>query len=217
MNEKRVLILKGGSWHDGDGFANAMTALLTPLGWTVLSTYDMDQLLRLEGNKIDLLISYTCFSANPDPEHQKGSVYLTDEQVDALAEWVRAGGKFLPAHAATAAGKTKALYSELIGGKFIEHPPQFSFTVSPMYAPHPITEGIEAFTVLDEFYIETYSPEVNVHMVALDRGVAHPMVWSKAEGKGRVAHVAPGHGPNVWQMPQYQQLMLNTIGWLMEG
>ena len=76
--------------------------------------------------------------------------------------------------------------------------------------------GIEAFTVHDEFYMETHTSAVQVHMVAFDRGLAYPMVWSKTEGEGRVAHIAPGHSREVWDLKPYQQLLLQTIYWLME-
>jgi type 1 glutamine amidotransferase len=83
-----------------------------------------------------------------------------------------------------------------------------------MFGEHPITAGIEAFTVHDEFYIQTHTPDVQVHMVACDRGAAYPMVWSRTEGRGRVAHIAPGHSQEVWDLEPYQRLLLQTIAWL---
>jgi len=212
---KKALVLQGGSYHDFDGFAAEMQKLLPPLGWAVLPTYDMDQLLTLEEENIDLVISYTCFSSNPDPLHSMGEGQLTDAQADALVNWVQAGGRFFPTHAATSSGKTKVTYTALCGGKFVEHPAQFSFMVTPMKSPHPITEGIEAFSVHDEFYMQTYSDDLHVHMVALDRGQAYPMLWSRTESKGKVVYVAMGHGPLVWNLPQYQQLMRNAVNWVM--
>jgi hypothetical protein len=103
---------------------------------------------------------------------------------------------------------------ELMGGMFVEHPPQFSFTVFPLYGGHPITDGIEAFIVHDEFYMELHESDVNVHMVGLDRGVAYPMVWSRRDGEGRVAHVAMGHDAKVWKLAPYRRLMLQTVDWL---
>ena len=59
-------------------------------------------------------------------------------------------------------------------------------------------------------------PDVDVHMVAFDRGVAYPMAWSKTVGRGRVAHIAPGHSLEVWDLAPYQQLVLQAIEWLTE-
>jgi type 1 glutamine amidotransferase len=67
-----------------------------------------------------------------------------------------------------------------------------------------------AFEILDEFYIQKYDPCVEIHMIALYQGVAYPMVWSRTEGNGRVACVAPGHFSHFWSHPSYQRLMLQT-------
>jgi type 1 glutamine amidotransferase len=134
--------------------------------------------------------------------------------VEGLVRWVRAGGALLAAHAATVVGESDPALGKLIGGVFVSHPPQFAFTVYPMFGEHPITAGIEAFTVHDEFYVERYSPDVHLHLVACDRGVAYPMAWSKSEGRGRVAHLAPGHSQAVWDLKPYQQLLLQTLEWL---
>jgi uncharacterized protein len=215
-NGKHVLILLGGLWHDFDGFASAMQSLLEPHGIQVEATYDLDSLLYLGENQYDLVLSYTCFSVHREGYNDTSPEGLTDAQVDGLASWIRNGGTFLAAHAATVIGESDAALGELIGGVFVSHPPAFTFTVYPVFGQHPITNGIDAFTVHDEFYMETHTPTVQVHMVAFDRGMAYPMVWSKSEGRGRVAHIAPGHSREVWDLKPYQQLLLQTIDWLTE-
>lgn len=213
-NGKNVLILLGGLWHDFDGFASAMQALLAPPGFHVKATYDLDSLLYLEENRYDVVISYTCFSPHREGYNDISPEKLTNAQIDGLTNWIRSGGAFLAAHAATVIGESDPGLGELIGGVFVSHPPAFSFTVYPVFEEHPMTMGIEAFTVHDEFYMETHTPAVQVHMVAFDRGVAYPMAWSKTEGLGRVAHIAPGHSREVWDLKPYQQLLLQTIDWL---
>jgi type 1 glutamine amidotransferase len=66
-------------------------------------------------------------------------------------------------------------------------------------------------------YIERYDPSVEVHMLALHQDVARPLVWSKLEGRGRVAHIALGHSAAVWQLEAYQRPMLQTVAWLVEA
>jgi type 1 glutamine amidotransferase len=213
-NKKSALILLGGLWHDFDGFANAMQSLLEPHGFQVEATYDLDILLHLEGRHYDLVISYTCLSPHREGHNDTSPEKLTNAQIDGLTNWVRNGGALLAAHSATVMGESDAALGELIGGVFVSHPPAFTFTVYPVFEQHPITMGIEAFTVHDEFYMETHTPAVQVHMVAFDRGVAYPMAWSKSDGQGRVAHVAPGHFREVWELKPYQQLLMQAINWL---
>jgi len=216
LSDKKVLILLGGLWHDFDGFAKAMTVLLEEAGCKVETTYDLDCLLGLDELGIDLLMSYTSLSPHREGYDDQTPELLTDAQVNGLCSWVRQGGGLMAAHSATVIGKSDPALGELMGGVFIEHPPQFAFTVYPVYGEHPITDGIEAFTVHDEFYIEKLVGPVEVHMVAIDRGTAYPMVWSKAEGQGRVSHVAMGHSELVWDLPPFRKLMLQALEWTAE-
>jgi uncharacterized protein len=215
-NGKHVLILLGGLWHDFDGFASAMQFLLEPHGFQVEATYDLDSLLHLEEKRYDLVLSYTCLSPHREGYNDNSPEKFTNAQIDGLTSWTRSGGALLAVHAATVIGESDAAFGELIGGVFVSHPPAFAFTVYPVFGQHPITMGIDAFTVHDEFYMETHAPTVQVHMVAFDRGVAYPMAWSKTEGRGRVAHIAPGHSREVWDLKPYQKLLMQTIDWLTE-
>ena len=213
---KTALIVLGGLWHDFEGFAAAHKPLLEQAGYTVEATYDLDRLTRLPDEPVDLIVSYTSLSPHREGHNDTSPERLTPAQVNALADWVRGGGAFLPTHSGSVVGGSTPELGQLMGGMFIEHPPQFTFTVYPMYGEHPIIEGIEAFAVHDEFYMERLLTPVDVHMAAFDRGVAYPFVWSKSEGQGRVAHIAVGHSALVWDLPVYQKLFLNAVRWVDE-
>jgi type 1 glutamine amidotransferase len=213
---KSVLVLLGGQWHDFEGFGAYAASLLESVGARAEATYDMETLSRLREGRYDIVLSYTCFTS--DEEGEKGGPdRLTKAQSDALIAWVRSGGGFLAVHAATVIGRSDPALGELLGGVFVSHPPQFAFTLYPVFEEHPITAGIEAFTVHDEFYVETHAPDARIHLVALDRGLAYPMAWSRIEGKGRVAHIAPGHSREVWELPPYKRLLLQALDWLAGG
>lgn len=213
--KKSVLILLGGMWHDFDGFSSVMTPVFEAEGYQVESTYDLDILKRLEQVGCDLLLSYTCLSKHRQGYADAGPEKLTAYQVSGLTRWVRQGGALLAAHAATVIGDSSARLGRLLGGVFLSHPEPFAFTIYPLSGEHPITSGIPAFEVLDEFYIQEIDPAVNIHMVAIYQGAAYPMVWSRATGRGGVACIAPGHFPHVWNNLTYQRLMLQTAGWLL--
>jgi len=201
-------------YHDFDGFASAMRLLLDGAGHSLTDTYDLDLLNQLDRSDYDLVMSYTSLSRHREGEQDTTPETLTEDQVRNLTHWVNTGGALLAVHGATVSGTPNVEMRALMGGVFVSHPPQFSFMVYPMYRPHPITEGIEAFAVKDEFYVQDYDETDDVHMVAIDRGVAYPMVWTRDQGQGRVAHIAMGHGPEVWRLPPYQRLVLQSIAWL---
>jgi type 1 glutamine amidotransferase len=212
VSGKHILIVLGGTWHDFDGFVATMKPVFEAAGHTVESTYDLDILTCLDEGRYDVVLLHTCLGAPGEDDAEP--LAHPDAQAEALVEWVRSGGALLASHAATVSAQSGPALKTLMGGVFVSHPPQFAFTVYPLFGEHPIRDGIAAFTVYDEFYVESYEPSVDVHMVALDRGVAHPMVWSKHEGQGRVAHVAIGHDVKVWSLEPYQRLMLQAIDWL---
>jgi type 1 glutamine amidotransferase len=204
-------------WHDFDGFANAMKPVFEAEGCKVEATYDLDVLIRLDRAGYDLVLSYTCLFKHRERYDDTGPEKLTDDQVRALTRWVRSGRALLAAHAATCIGDSTLDLGALFGGVFVSHPEPFTFTVYPLSGEHPITAGIQAFDVHDEFYIQKYDPSVAIHMAAIYQNVAYPMVWSRPEVKGRVAHVAPGHFPEVWNHAAYQRLMLQTASWLVSA
>ncbi len=216
MEGKKVLIILGGTWHDFDGFAATMQPVFEQAGYTVEATYELEALTRLDKIGCKAVLLYTCLTEQLE-DGRPATLKHSDAQVVALVEWVRNGGGLLAAHAATVAGQSSPALRALMGGAFVTHPPAFAFTVYPLYREHPITAGIEAFTVHDELYVQEYNADVEVHAVTVDRGVAYPMVWSRSEGRGRVVHVAPGHGPEVWSLKPYQRLMQQALDWLTQG
>ena len=212
MGGKQILMLLGGTHHDFDGFSDAMTPILRAAGHEVKSTYDLDEVLRLPSGQTDVVLIYTALGGSVQDERVAED--LTPDQTRALISWVRAGGGILAAHCATVVAEDNVEMRRLLGGRFLSHPPQFTFTVYPLYKEHPVIKDVDAFTAFDEFYVESYEPDVDIHMVAFDRGIAHPMVWTRSEGNGRVVHLAPGHTPMVWASPAYQKLVLQSIDWL---
>ena len=214
MTKRSALLLLGGTWHDFDGFAGTVIPLLASQGWQVTTTYNPERLRFLVDDHIALVISYTCFSRREDQPQLPGPYRLSETQLAALTNWVHAGGALLALHAATVLGESDAALGALLGGVFVEHPPEHSFTVYPLYNTHPLTEGLSAFTVRDELYFERCYPDVQIHWVAIDRGVAYPVVWSKTEGHGRVVHIALGHSAAVWNLEAYRKLLLAAVSWL---
>jgi uncharacterized protein len=214
MSGKRILLVLGGLWHDFDGFRDYFVPILTEAGHTVDATYDLDTLIRPELAGYDLVMVYTSLSEHREGRNDTNPETLSPAQTASLAAYVRAGGGLLAVHGATVSGQPNPAMRALMGALFVSHPPQFAWTVYPMHQPHPITEGAEAFTVHDEFYVQDVTADIAVHMVALDRGVAHPMVWTRAEGQGRVAGIAMGHGPLVWGLAPYQRLLHQAIAWV---
>lgn len=212
MPQKKLLLLLGGHYHDFGGFEAFVRELFGAGGFDVAATYEPGDLLDLRAR--DVVVLYTCHVEPPD-NPDEGLQYtggLSDEETNSLIEWVQAGGGLVAAHSATTIRPDNEALRRLIGGRFISHPPRFPFTVYPMEHQHPILEGVGTFTVVDELYTQEYA-NVDVHAVAVDRGIAHAMVWTRTEGSGRVVHIAPGHDASVWSEAGYGRLVRQAVDW----
>ncbi|HRJ43959.1 MAG: ThuA domain-containing protein [Caldilineaceae bacterium] len=209
----KILLLLGGVHHNFDGFAAAFQEIVGDSSHLITPTYDGDALLHLHDEEVDVVALYTCLGGA-----QKDGVVaedLTTAQTGALVKWVRDGGGVLALHAATVMREGNQLLGGLLGGRFLSHPPQFDFTVTPLARQHPVIDGVGPFTVHDEFYMQETSTDVTVHMTAEDRGAVHPMVWTKEEGRGRVVYIAPGHTAGTWAAAEYQKLVRQGVVWLL--
>jgi type 1 glutamine amidotransferase len=205
----QILLFLGGTSHDFDGFSDKMGGFFEQSGWSVERTWDPDRLSSLSGP--DAVLQYTGLG-NSESKGQRGPE-LTPAQTKGLVGFVRAGGGLLSAHCATVISEENPELARLHGGRFLSHPPQFDFCVYPLSRPHPITEDLPSFVVHDELYYQEVASDVQIHAVAFDRGIAHPMLWTREEGTGRIVHVAPGHGPLVWAVDAYRRLMLQALEW----
>jgi len=214
MSGKSILCIVGGIYHDFWGYARHMMPIIESAGHTWTVTDDLDRLVGLSDEDVDVVLSYTSLSRHRDGLGDTHPQSLSSKQTVALRAWVSGGGGLVAVHSATVSGVPNPEMAALLGGRFVEHPPQFTFMVTPVHQSHPIIEDIDAFTVRDELYIQDVTDDARVHMIAVDRGLAHPMVWTRHEGRGRVVHLAPGHGENVWALAPYQRLTLQAIDWV---
>lgn len=207
-----MLLLLGGIYHDFEGYREIMTPVFQKNGYQVRATYDFDMLLEAELQQVDVVVLNTCLGG--PRKNGPWAADLNAAQTAALVAWVQAGGGLLGLHAASVIGEGGQRLRRLLGGYFVEHPPEAEFTVMPMYRTHPITRGVEAFTVQDELFVNAYEADIAIHMVAQHRRVCHPLVWTRREGAGRVAYIGIGHSEKVWTLPAYQQLVTQALAWL---
>lgn len=208
----KILLLLGGAHHDFTGFEKFAVPLFETAGYEVTPTYEREDLKKLDGS-VAAVAAYTSYGGATDKQGNHGED-LNAAQTDALISYVASGGGLLGVHCATVMAEANTGLHKLYGGRFVEHPPMFRFTVTPMRLPHPITDGVDAFTVYDEFYIQDVFDDCTVLMTANDRGVCHPMVWTRTQGKGRVACVTPGHDGHAWAVPEVQKLTLQSLAWV---
>ena len=82
---------------------------------------------------------------------------MTPEQEKAISDFVQNGGGFLALHNASA-GPRGGLWEQLIGGRFLKHPPPYNIRIHVTEAgsKSPITAGVQDFEVVDEHHFVSY-------------------------------------------------------------
>lgn len=139
--------------------------------------------------------------------------WMTPEVEQAFVDYVRKGGGLLAVHSGTAGYRETRALRALLGGVFVQHPPQCPVTVTPVEG-HPLAAGCMPFTLKDEHYhMELDDRQADVFLQAASEHGAQPGGWTRHEGQGRVCVLTPGHNVEVWLHSSFQALLRNTLRW----
>jgi type 1 glutamine amidotransferase len=168
----------------------------------------MAKLANIKRADYDVLVFYT-------------TGYKLDEvQERALEKFVEDGGGIVALHGASASFGNSQVWMRLVGGKFSGHlPGTYKLNVVLTDVKHPITAGVEPFTVVDEEYTHTLA-KVDRQVLARfkerpekSKGTNDDILWTRTIGKGRVVYNALGHGKEAWEHPAWQKLTVQSILW----
>jgi hypothetical protein len=150
--------------------------------------------------------------------------------LEALDRFAHAGGGILAVHAATASFKQTPRYTEILGGRFIGHPPVGPLEVWPVGEDDEILGPIPPFTVTDEAYRHELRGDIRVHFVARPHprppspgrrggvgGEVVPFVWTRRHGAGRVCYVTAGHRAASLRHPCVVHILRAGLTWVCRG
>jgi type 1 glutamine amidotransferase len=166
----------------------------------------------------------------------KGVVFYTTGElpidVEALTDFVKAGGGFAGIHSATDTLYKSAPYGEIIGGYFDGHPWHEKVRIKVEDAKHPATAHLgSSFEIADEIYQFRDWDRKKLHvLLSLDAGSVdltkqgvkradHDFAnaWTREHGKGRVFYTALGHREEVWADPRFLSHLVNGIAWTLRA
>lgn len=169
-----------------------------------------------------------------------GEFFDNELQLDALKQFVRAGGGIVGIHCASTGLPSSAWYGSLIGGVFTDHPEPQTATVVVEDPGHPILSRGTAlasngageslgghemeFKWHDEWYNFKANPRAQdgLHVLLTVRetsyggghmGVDHPIAWCHEFEGGRVFYTALGHFDEAYQDLSFMGQMINAIIW----
>jgi type 1 glutamine amidotransferase len=155
----------------------------------------------------------------------KPKTWITEDQGAAIRDFVSAGNGFYALHNSSHISLSSKNYRDVMGGRYIGHPPLRPFRVRASQNQHPITQGVQEFMVNDEQHYVEYDKDKshiileseNIDgLVYEELGTKSISGWAYDFGKGRVVFTAVGHTIYAIRAPEYFQIQKRSVLWLLK-
>ncbi len=218
-----AVLLTGGWAHPTEATFEPLVGLLRAAGFDTTMTEAVEALPPLLVDGADLLVINACRFRMLDERYtpdqrEKWAAEATPLVRRAVLDHVGAGRPLLGLHAAAICFDDWPGWADLLGGAWqwpeSGHGPVAPFEVSPL-SDHPITDGLDAFTVEDECYEHlVVAADARPFLSGTVGGTTHTLGWTRQEGPARVAYCALGHDQRSLEEPAHQQLLGRIIAWL---
>ena len=222
----RALILSGGVTHDFPALNAEVRALLGERGITATVSEDFEGALR-HLDDVDLLVinmlRWTMQVERYADQRERWGLSPSPAARAAISRFVSSGGPLLALHAATICFDDWPEWRSIVGGRWVwgtsGHPPFGPMTVTVHPDRHPVVAGLPSSFELDDEAYGFLELEGDVRALAESShaGSAHPLVWARTFGTGRVVHDALGHAVASYRVPEHRALVTQAVGWLLEG
>ena len=143
---------------------------------------------------------------------------LTDEQEKGLCAAVAAGVGLAGWHGTMCDSfRNRVNYQWMTGGQWVAHPGDVKPSVPYQIVDHehPITQGLDDFTVPDteQYYLHVDPGNHVLATTTFDDGVVMPAVWTRQWGRGRVAYASFGHTYKDFDVPEAQEIVRRSMLW----
>jgi type 1 glutamine amidotransferase len=210
----KALLVAGDFWHAAGpvafgvkeplaraGFELDTVICAEDLPWQALATYSLVVLAR-EGLRL--------------PADSAKTLWLTEEQEGRIESFVKSGGTLFVFHSGICNYRVNGPVHRCTGGRFVMHPADHAFSVVPQTPGHPITAGIEPFTVVDELYkveMDQSVKEIFLISNSAEHGTA-PSGWTLTNGKGRGVVLTVGHTREVIGNASVQKIIRGIGDWV---
>ena len=216
-----ILIVTGGHSFDEPNFYKMFDEMPNVRYDKAELPQEMNLLAPGLENRYDLLLTY---DSNNFPT-------VSDEQRERFAELIKNGMPLIVMHHSIGGHNNWHRYREMIGSRYMRqlteidgklYPPSsykynLDIEVQVVDKEHPITRGVENFTIRDEGYKNLYVRE-GVHvLLKTDHPDASPEVaWTTRYGKGTIFVIVLGHDRHAYASPHLRQILRQAIQWCVE-
>jgi len=221
-DEVRVLLITGKTNVGDKGFF-AMFDAMPGVRCTAVRYPAAAELLRPElKNDYDVIVLYDKAEGGLKPQQQQAFAALLQAGIGVVAlhhtivshqDWMEYG-KIIGGH--------YYLNEKSINGKTIPRSEVFTkmseLRVSVADAAHPITRGLQDFTIQDErFRNVEHDPDIQVLLTTDHPENDREVAWVKTYGNSRVFYLLFGHDHHAQDHPTYSDLVARGIRWAAEA
>lgn len=214
-----ALVLIGDGPHEPGHVEAGLRPALAATGVVPHFTVDVRALTAENLARVPLLVILRDGMQRPNDDPGSHYKWMTPEQERAVVEFVERGGGFVNLHNSMGLYPDGGPYLKLVGGRYIGHGALERFRVEVVDRDHPITRGVEDFSVADEQHTPPYDNE-RVHLLLKNRsddGREAAAGWCYEPGRGRLVHLANGHTREALAHPMYQRLLAGAIRWCLRS
>lgn len=181
-----------------------LESLFPEASWTV--EYDYPDLTAEALREYDLIINYVDLWGMRD----------TASISQALLALMKADGRMLVLHGGLIVHDDPVMLP-VYGATFVSHPQRTDLRYIPE-TTHPVSAGIEPFTLYEEPYMFAMDDSVEKTPILSYEyeGNTYPAGWTTQIGSGRMLYLAPGHDAQVFENTMLRKLLRNAAAWCMQ-
>jgi type 1 glutamine amidotransferase len=222
----RNLILAGGIYHPVDETGAPLVGILRDAGMDSSVTADIeDGLSRLARGEFECLtvacVRWTMTQNEKyAPFRAEWALSLSASGRAAIRDYVASGRGLLAIHGAPISFDDWPQWPQLLGVGWrwgVSHHPSYAPAQMRKTADHPITQGMEAFTVADEIYSALdVAPWMHPVAEARHEGMAEwrPVVFAGEHDGCRRAYCGFGHDAASLSNPTHRTLIARAARWV---
>lgn len=228
----RAVVLSGGPTHDFPATSGCLTALLDGQDLHAEVHTDVEAAFRALPGAGLLVVNALRWTmtgpGTPDRYRQQAGAEGARPSAAArraLADHLSNGGGVLGLHTASICFDDWPEWGDALGGAWVwgrsSHPPLGPLVPVTVAGPHPLVDGVDDFTIVDEVYGGLdLRPGVTGLLSAAQPGwpgPAQPLLWAREHGGGRVVYDALGHHPASYEVPAHVEIVRRAIRWTAGG
>ncbi len=166
--------------------------------------------------KVDVIVTYDM------------SRPITPEQREQFVALLKEGIGLVSLHHNLGAHRDWDEYRKMIGGKFVFQDSEIDgkqysktpwshgedLTIQVADEDHPITKGIEPFSIHDETYGKFYTaPDIRVLLKTDHPKNNREVAWTTKYGSSRVFYLMLGHDSKAYENPNFREVLRRGIHW----